>query len=136
MAELVEEKLRSVLEYQKLSEEQRNLMNQWYNHLIKSQPIEQILKRAYIIKEFGLFLNKPFEKATRKELEFYFESKKGEVAPISLEVYRFKIQGFYKWIIKNTPIKIDLELAYPTPKIITKVEKTKEERCEFDAPQP
>ena len=70
-----QEKLEQVLVDSRLITIQRELINKWSKHLETFQKPEEILGRAYTIREFGLFIDKPFEDATKDDLERYLMHK-------------------------------------------------------------
>jgi hypothetical protein len=101
----------------------------------------KILEDAYTIREFAIFLGKPLQNAKPKDKEKYLEHKKEnnesitgnrlrEVSSKSLDAYRYRLNNFYRWILKHTNEEIDQELAYPKPVIVRKKEISLEELCE------
>ena len=128
MRQTSNEKLNAVLEGNQLKHGQKELINDWVRHLEKSLQAEKILDRAYIVRDFGLFIDKPFQEATPEDVKTYLGSKLGFVQESSAKCYRFKIQGFYRWIIRHTSLNIDNTVAYPTPKIVEIKEISKEEK--------
>lgn len=123
-----EEKIRYVLEDKRMLPEQRELVTRWYKHLKKSQPTNAILERAYTIREIGLLVNKPFQKLMPEDINIYVNNKIKAVKDGSAKAYRFRIQGFYRYLYKHTRLDIDKELAYPTPKIVVREHIPKEDR--------
>jgi len=141
MIRTTEQKLAEVLGDNRLKFNQKELINSWYKHISKSQPAERILERAYTIREFGLFIAKPYQDACAIDVKRYLEYKLKEkdksvtdyktkaVKGQSADCYKFRIRGFYRWLLKHTPLQIDNEVAYPQPKLVRKEEISKEERC-------
>lgn len=142
MRQTDEEKLKALLDDIRLENGQKELMDQWHNHVQKSLPAERILERAYTIREFGLFIGRPFQEAKPEDVEAYItykikdkeESVTGykldAVKKASANCYKFRIQGFYRWMLKHSPLKVDDEVAYPKPKVVNKREESRKEKFE------
>lgn len=140
MRKQTNEKIKNVLEDNRISEVQRSLIEQWHKHVQTFTDETKILERLYVIREFALFFGKPFETAARQDLEDYLIYKRDEnrqtltnnrvlsVSQSSINSYKLRVQEFYKYLYKHTDYKIDKELAYPTPKIIENIEIPREER--------
>lgn len=136
-----DEKLKELVSDKRLLPEQAELIQQWVKHLSTYKTDPQILDSAYPIREYALYIKKGFEKAEigdiRGYLQIKIDSKESitgnrvsKIERTSIEKYRYKINSFYKWILKHTDLKIEQELAYPQPKIIKKTEVSFEKRCE------
>lgn len=91
MRQTAYEKLQKVLVDERLSEEHKHLMNRWYGHLRTYLQIEKILERAYTIREFGLFVNKPF--TIIKDFDNLLENKQlGEGLVFFIENFRERLK--------------------------------------------
>lgn len=134
-------KLKELENDKRLSIEQKKLISKWISHLRTFKNDEKILETAYTIREFGLYLGKSYLKASTEDKENYLnykinskESITGnrvlKVSKKTLNVYRYRLNNFYRWILNHTSHEIDEELAYPQPKIVKKEEKSLEDKCE------
>jgi len=141
MRKQASEKLNILLEDKRLLPEQASIIKLWSKHLKASTKNDRILEHAYTLRELALFIKKPFESATGADIEDYINHKIAYTESItgerlthlnkhSLTIYRFRIIHFYRFILKHTTLKIDQELAYPTPKIKKKLEQSEEQLCE------
>ncbi|MBU4242388.1 MAG: phage integrase N-terminal SAM-like domain-containing protein, partial [Nanoarchaeota archaeon] len=124
-----EEKLSLLLNDERLLSEQRELLIQWQQHIRKCTELSKVLERAYTITEFSIFLRRPLNEATTKDIQTFLQQKSSNVKETTIKNYKFRLQGFYRWIIKHTKYKIDEELAYPKPIVVTKIEVSREEMC-------
>lgn len=134
-------KLDEVQNDARLSPAQKELIQKWVKHLKTFKDDLKILEEAYTIREFAIFIKKPFQDANITDKVGYLNHKKHskesitgnrvmELAPSSLDTYKYKLNNFYRWILKHTNEKIDQEMAYPTPKIIRKEERSLEQNCQ------
>ena len=134
------ERLKDLLEDERLSEQQKIVLRQWAKHLKTYKTDQQVLDIAYTMREFGLFIKKPFEYASEEEIKQYMDLKRESKESItgrrllpmkgsSVKGYRYRINSFYRWVMKHTNYTINPELAYPKPKIIRKPEKSGEFLC-------
>lgn len=112
-------KIKQTLDDGQLKYGQKELLNKWYNHVKRSFATEDVLKNACVIKDFGLFIGKPFQDATFDDIN----NNNGFDVTI--------MRSFYKWILKYTSLKLNEEVRYFIPKIIKKEEKSTEEVCEI-----
>ena len=126
------EKIKNILEDPKLRDHQKALLTEFSKHITAFTSEDGVLARLYTLREFGLFIKKPFDKAVKTDLEAFIKYKLDpnrtgvtsnrtlKVSEKSTKCYRFRIQGLYRWMRKHKAITIDNELAYPTPKIVVK----------------
>ncbi len=125
---------------ERLGAKQRKLLDGWTKHLKTYKSEDQVLGQAYTLREFGLFVQKPYEAVVSGDIERYLEFKREsstsvtgnrvlDVKDSSVKCYRYRVNAFYRWIIKHTGIAIDSELAYPRPKLVKKPEKSREQIC-------
>jgi integrase len=134
MGQTETQKLDKLLKDERLETQQLERLNSWVKHLRAYQQDGKILEFAYTIREFGLFIKKPYELAGMQELEEYFEYKREanqtitnnrvlHVSNQSLIYYRRKINLFYQWMIKHTSFTINPDVAYHQPKVVLKERK-------------
>src|SRR3989344_839624 len=140
MKKTTDEKIECALADERLSPEKREIIRKWYEHTKTFCNENKILERLYVIREFGLFIKKPYQSATIEDRDKYGEYKKTNnketvtnnrvlyVSVDSLNLYNGRLKGFYRFLYKNTHYSIDKELAYPTPKIVKKDEVPREEK--------
>lgn len=135
------QKIRSVSDDSRLSPEQASILEKWVVHHQKFRNDEQILSTLYTLREFGLFINKPYESAVPGDVLAYVETKIMAVKSVtgsrvldikrsSVLVYKQRITWFYRWLKRHTQASFNEELAYPKPKVVETVYISKEERCE------
>ncbi len=137
-----EEKLEMVIADDRLLPEQTDLLARWVKHLRTYKSEQPILDYSYTLREFGLFMKKPFDQVTPQDIENYLEHKRKsaetvtgsrliEVKEGSVKGYHYRLKAFYRWVLKHTGLKISPEIAYPEPKIVQKPEKSREELCRY-----
>ena len=129
--EQAKDKLDAVLNDEGLLPPQKELIGKWARHQGSFNTPEVIYKQAYTIRGFGLFIKKPFEEAKIEDLRAYLAFTKG--AACSLNVYRQRVNGFYRFIHRHTDKIIENELAHPMPKLVKKPEFSNEQICEMRA---
>jgi len=134
------QKVELLLADERVMEQQKALLKQYVLYAEKFKSTDGILETLYNVRDFALFIKKPFQEAVRCELESFLDYKiKDKQSTItdnrpvavkdkSANCYRYRIQGFYRWMKKFTEHKIDEELAYPLPKIIVKEEVPRAEK--------
>lgn len=126
-------RLESIISDQGLDPNQQETLRAWVTHLRTFKKDIQILDKAYTLREFGLFIKKPFNLATPTEIDNYLlhKSKRGdfELKEVSLLQYQYRINWFYRWVLNHSNPNISPDLAYPKPKIERKPRKTREELC-------
>ncbi len=134
------QKLGLLLRDERLTEHQEEVIAMWIKHLKVFKTDAQILGMAYTIREFGLFIKNPYEDAAPEDLEHYLNFKREsnetitnnrvlKVKKSSVMGYRYRVNLFYRWIMKYTDLSVNSELAYPKPKVIKKPEKSREFLC-------
>ncbi len=136
------DKLDKVLNDERLLPEQKKLIGEWVKHLQSYKSEARILEQAYTLREFSLFIKKGLEKASLDDIDAYLQHKLNASESItgnrvmgiegtSVKIYRYRLNSFYRWVLKHTILPIDNELAYPTPKLVKKQECSKEQICEI-----
>ncbi|MBN1502799.1 hypothetical protein JW930_04595, partial [Candidatus Woesearchaeota archaeon] len=132
------QKLEKLLSEDLLDLQNREVLKKWVKHAKTYKEDSAILEVAYIVREFGCFIKKPFEQATGKDLEEYSKFKKEanktvtnnrvlKIKTTTLTGYRRRINIFYQWLLKHVNPKIDNDLAYYKPKLVIKQRKSLEE---------
>lgn len=132
------QKLENVITDKRLGSQQKEVLARWVKHLRTFRTDSNILESAYTLREFGLFLKKPYEYVSQEEINRYLDFKKGsnesitgnrvcEVLEQSVTAYRYRIIDFYRWMTKHTNFTINPDLAYPRPKLVIKERKSQEE---------
>lgn len=132
------QKLEKLLSEDLLDLQNREVLKKWVKHAKTYKEDSAILEVAYIVREFGCFIKKPFEQATGKDLEEYSKFKKEanktvtnnrvlKIKTTTLTGYRRRINIFYQWILKHVNPKIDNDLAYYKPKLVINPRKSLEE---------
>ena len=76
MKKTTHEKIQSALADERLSPEQREMVRKWHEHTKAFTDEQKLLERLYVIREFGLFIKKPYQSATIEDRDRYEEYKK------------------------------------------------------------
>lgn len=134
------EKISAVVNDERLGAEQKTLLKDWAKHICSYKSENQALGYLYTLREFGLFVSKPFETADLNDVERYLQFKREssasitgnrvlDVKPSSVSCYRHRVNAFYRWVLKHTGVSVDAEIAYPRLKLVKKPEKSREQLC-------
>jgi len=130
------ERLDKVLIDEQLGTQQLELLNRWAKHVRTYQTDSKTLESAYTVREFGLFLKKPYELASLQDLDGYLDYKRETgfrdqpTKPLnraSIYGYRRRISLFYQWMQKHTAFTVHPDIAYYKPKLVKRERKSLEE---------